>query len=370
MKASSFSETCRSLFHAVRYRALVGLFYASFWLFNKLCKMTYPLHSRWKSQGLVRLYALWWIRAYLAFVRWTGNFIVEYSGFENFRQIRGEVFVCNHPCLLDAFLLLALAPHFIVVFKATLHKDLVEPATTELSGFISNASGRQTIREAVEHLKAGRNILVFPEGTRTERWPFLPMIKGYALMAWKAQAPVRVVTFSTRSDALSKQALLKGYCELPLRFRLCLSEPITPASTDSADALCDQVEAKLWETLWDDYADEFTFQLNQVHHEVKNEQTIVKAQVRLPESPAFCRGHFPGHPILPAYAILLFCAHATRRLTGAPLVRRRWERVKFTKPLRPGTAIELCITKEANQYSITLSESGTLTLSGLLTDKS
>ncbi len=54
------------------------------------------------------------------------------------------------------------------------------------------------------------------------------------------------------------------------------------------------------------------------------------------------RGHFPGHPILPAFVQLMMAECAIRRHRGAPLSLRRVERGKFLKPIGPNESVTVC----------------------------
>ena len=54
------------------------------------------------------------------------------------------------------------------------------------------------------------------------------------------------------------------------------------------------------------------------------------------------RGHFPGHPILPAFVQLMMAECAVRRHSGAPLSLRRVERGKFLKPIGPNESVTVC----------------------------
>ena len=77
-----------------------------------------------------------------------------------------------------------------------------------------------------------------------------------------------------------------------------------------------------------------------------------RARVRLePESPLL-RGHFPGHPILPGIAQLGLALGGARELVGgeASLVSLRG--VRFRRPVRPGDAIELVVTRSAAPGSV------------------
>ena len=54
------------------------------------------------------------------------------------------------------------------------------------------------------------------------------------------------------------------------------------------------------------------------------------------------RGHFPGHPILPAFVQLLMAECAVRLHSAHAGSLRRVERGKFLKPLGPNQPVTVC----------------------------
>lgn len=57
-------------------------------------------------------------------------------------------------------------------------------------------------------------------------------------------------------------------------------------------------------------------------------------------------GHFPGNPIVPGAMILAFLAS---RLSAQGLGIARVERMKFARPLRPGTPFDAVVTERATR---------------------
>ncbi len=54
------------------------------------------------------------------------------------------------------------------------------------------------------------------------------------------------------------------------------------------------------------------------------------------------RGHFPGHPILPAFVQLMMAECAVRLHSARPWSLRRIERGKFLKPIGPNEPVTVC----------------------------
>src|SRR3981081_1537209 len=77
----------------------------------------------------------------------------------------------NHPCLIDALLILTRHPNIVCVMKSALMRNVFLGSGSRLARYVRNASPPQMIRESVAHLRDGAILLLFPEGTRTIRGP-------------------------------------------------------------------------------------------------------------------------------------------------------------------------------------------------------
>ena len=65
--------------------------------------------------------------------------------------------------------------------------------------------------------------------------------------------------------------------------------------------------------------------------------------------PAF-KGHFEGHPLLPAIGQLSFCADAASRLIGKPVEIKTIKRAKFVGPVLPDMRLEIKFTQRADGW--------------------
>ena len=75
------------------------------------------------------------------------------------------------------------------------------------------------IRTAAAAVRAGSQLLVFPEGTRTRREPINHFEGGFALIAKTARVPVQTVFIETNSLFLSKGWPLFKKPMFPLIYR-------------------------------------------------------------------------------------------------------------------------------------------------------
>lgn len=65
--------------------------------------------------------------------------------------------------------------------------------------------------------------------------------------------------------------------------------------------------------------------------------------------PAF-KGHFEGHPLLPAVCQVSFCSDAASRLLGKKMETIAIKRSKFINPALPGTTFEVVLTQRPDGW--------------------
>ncbi|HQF40181.1 MAG TPA: lysophospholipid acyltransferase family protein [Opitutaceae bacterium] len=184
----------------IRRAYYVGAYYASWAIFGgvgvllNLASLPFLLLPRCETGGarmrrtIRGLFDFWlrWMHA-------TGVVRVTWHGFERPLQ-PGAVFIANHPTLVDATFILARLPDAICIFKPALMRNPAIGPAAYLAGYVSGVPGVDLVREVAVKIAAGQSLLIFPEGTRTERGAALnPLRPGFALIASRAQAPVQLL---------------------------------------------------------------------------------------------------------------------------------------------------------------------------------
>lgn len=150
------------------------------------------------------------------------------------RDEPGLIFVANHPTMLDALLLVAHLPKSACIMKASLMKNVFLGAGARLARYIRNDSARTMVRLAVDDLKHGGQLVIFPEGTRTVAPPLNAFRPGVTLIAKLAKAPIQTVFIDTDSPYLSKGWPLWRLPPLPIVFTLRLGQRFAPMADSNA----------------------------------------------------------------------------------------------------------------------------------------
>lgn len=152
----------------------------------------------------------------------------DFSELDRLRDDVPMVLAANHPSLLDAVLVLARLPRAACVMKADLMNNLLFGAAARLAGYIRNHPPLEMILRAREELQGGGQLLIFPEGTRTSRFPLEPCLPSAGLIASRAGVPVQTLLIEFTTPYLGKHWPLFRPPVLPLGCRIRLGRRFPP----------------------------------------------------------------------------------------------------------------------------------------------
>jgi 1-acyl-sn-glycerol-3-phosphate acyltransferase len=161
-------------------------------------------------------------RLYAWLLTLTGAYRLDLGAIDALRGGPPVLLAPNHPCLIDALLILARHPNVACVMKSSLLNNPFLGSGSRLARYVANDSPRQMVRQSVEHLRRGSLLLLFPEGTRTGRAPINPLSASVGLIAKRAGVPVQTLLIETDSPFLSKGWSLFRRPDLPITYRIRL----------------------------------------------------------------------------------------------------------------------------------------------------
>jgi 1-acyl-sn-glycerol-3-phosphate acyltransferase len=142
-------------------------------------------------------------RIYVAIIEALGVIRMQACGAEELRE-PGQLVVANHPTLLDAVFLIALMPQADCVAKQATWSNPFMRGVVNATGYLSNELGVELVEACAERLRAGRSVLLFPEGTRSPKGGLGPFRRGAAHVALRAGAPLRTVVLTCSPPALMR----------------------------------------------------------------------------------------------------------------------------------------------------------------------
>ncbi len=197
---------------------------------NLIALLLYPLlpdsiGRRIGREAIARVYRMFWSLA-----SWTGLMRMNANALRALADEPGLVVVANHPSLLDAMMLIAWLPRGACVMKSELMRNPLLGPGARLAHYIRNDSPHGLVRQAVADLRAGGQVVMFPEGTRTAAPVLHPFRPGFAMIAKLAPAPIQTVFIDTESPYLGKGWPLWRLPPLPIEFTVRIGRRFEPAA--------------------------------------------------------------------------------------------------------------------------------------------
>ncbi len=165
-------------------------------------------------------------RIFLAGMEVVGATRIDLTALDALNGKRGMVLVPNHPSMIDVFLILSRVPRTICLMKASISSNLFLGIGAYLAGYISNRQPDKMFRTAIERVREGNLLLIFPEGTRTTQQPVNPIQNSVALIAKRAEAPLQTILLTTNSAYLSKGWKIWKPAQFPMIYRARLGPQI------------------------------------------------------------------------------------------------------------------------------------------------
>ena len=114
----------------------------------------------------------------------------------------GILVVANHPTLIDALVLLSQMPQAYCVVKRNFHQNRFFGRSAAAAGYIASDDGRQMVDTCVHHLRQGRSVIIFPEGTRSPADDLGPFERGSAHIALRSGCQTVPVTIRSSPATL------------------------------------------------------------------------------------------------------------------------------------------------------------------------
>ena len=195
---------------------------------NLVCLLLYPLLPRAQGTVIGRAAISSVYRGFWTCAQWLGLMRVDYQALDALSQDQGLIIAANHPSMLDALLIIARVPRGICIMRASLMRNPFLGAGARMARYIRHDPPRGMIRSAVQNLREGGQLVLFPECTRTIAAPVNPFRPGITLMAHMAQVPIQTVVIESTSPYLGKGWPIWRTPQFPMEFTLRLGQRFAP----------------------------------------------------------------------------------------------------------------------------------------------
>ena len=163
-----------------------------------LCVRTPQARVR-AARGTIRLA----FRAFVGVMRGLGVLRYEVQGLDKLER-GGQLILANHPTLIDTVFLIAFVPNADCIVKGALWNNPFTGGPVRAAGYVRNDGGPELVDDCIASLRAGGNLIVFPEGTRTPRGGTMELKRGAANIAVRGAQPVTPVLIDCTPPTLGK----------------------------------------------------------------------------------------------------------------------------------------------------------------------
>ena len=204
------------------YRYLMIVLYTVFWGVVA-CLLAFVDRS---GEGVI-----WVARHWVSWILATCRIEVECEGLDRIDASQPYVFMSNHQSVIDTAAIVATLP---VSWRFVAKRELVWIPffgwALGLGGHVIIDRGRhdsavQSLRRAADRIRSGTNVIIFPEGTRSESGVLGEFKSGGFHLAIEAGVPILPITVSG-----SKRITPKGSLRIESgRVRILYGEPIPTA---------------------------------------------------------------------------------------------------------------------------------------------
>ncbi len=147
----------------------------------------------------------------------------------------GFVMVANHPSLIDVVLLLSTYPTLYCVVKGSVMRSPFVGTMLRYCDHIDAgdgdpASGANVVQGAIERLRSGDPVLIFPEGTRSPENGLGPFKKGAFAIAQAANVPVIPIRIHCHPPGLMRGQKWYQVADGTMHYSFRLFPPRSPAA--------------------------------------------------------------------------------------------------------------------------------------------
>lgn len=140
---------------------------------------------------------------HIELMRVLGVLTYEIRGRERLQR-EGLLILANHPTLIDVVFLIAQLPNADCIVKSSLARNLFTRGPVRATGYVCNDDGAALVDDCIAAVRAGSNLVIFPEGTRSRRDAPLRLQRGAANIAVRGQLNITPVRISCQPMTLGK----------------------------------------------------------------------------------------------------------------------------------------------------------------------
>jgi len=165
-------------------------------------------------------------RFYFWYLARTGICTTSAQGAERLRAPGPKIVVANHPTIIDVLLLLSLMRQADCIVGAAWARNPFLKRVVHGAGYIANDAGSAAVAESAARLRAGRSLVIFPEGTRSPAEGLGRFRRGAAHIALESGCDLLPVAVTCQPRTLIKGQKWYEVTDRPFDLGVRVGEPI------------------------------------------------------------------------------------------------------------------------------------------------
>ena len=160
----------------------------------------------------------WHFQLFIKLIQWLGLMKLNSRDIEKLQSDNGVIIIANHPTLIDVVVIISLLKKVDCVVKDGLNQNIFLRGVVRAAGYINNSDPEALLTGCEDSLRKGRNLIIFPEGTRSVSGKPLKFQRGVAHIALKAECKIRPIYLQCSPGTLSKNQNWYDVPERPFIF--------------------------------------------------------------------------------------------------------------------------------------------------------
>ena len=131
---------------------------------------------------------------------------LKFHDFDKLDNDGGSLIIANHPTYIDYVILASKIDNINCIIKEDIASNFLLKNVVKTAGLIVNTASDDSLLTFQKALDKNQKIVIFPEGTRTIDKDNIKLKRGFAQLALRLPASMRLVYIHCTQDFLSKKS--------------------------------------------------------------------------------------------------------------------------------------------------------------------
>ncbi|MCP3924692.1 MAG: hypothetical protein GY714_19120 [Desulfobacterales bacterium] len=304
---------------------------------------------------IINLYAFRFVLIYTRFFRFIDIRYEDLGGLKG-----GQLFACNHISMFDIVTILASVPDCYTLVNVKFVRNPLLLPIIKSCGYIpvnknNPASVISAYGKVKQLLRAGKKVVIFPEGTRSTNGLLQKLQRGVFRISVETNIPIVPVFLTTNRPFINKRMF--RYDLSCVHYRMFFLPPLKipkASKKESEKKLMCEFQEKMINTSKSELSLAWHKQAYSSENDIKicsKDKNGIKATTIITKNHVHLDGHFTEFPILPGISQIEIINQLISEHLGYEIVVTKLSRVKFLDKILPDTSIDITINLKQKGFA-------------------